>query len=170
MQTTPHISTGTYGVLSSPVAAYSGIQDSLSSALLHFLYQHSFYPVYGFTNKQPHLLDSHVVAVQLAWYLYLQLRRTYYSFAFYGHAIYYGQLMSDGPIFLYVLCHIIFLCSQPPYMIYALRTWSCASWAVASCVSYMDEHVARSTIVLIVFMLILRPHNSPSALFMVVVG
>ena len=39
-------------------------------------------------------------------YLHLQLRWYFYSPAFYGYAIYHGQLMPDGPILLYVLCHI----------------------------------------------------------------
>ena len=113
------------------------------------------YSVYGFACKQPHNLDSLVVAVQMVQHLHLQLRR-YYSFAFYGHTIYHGQLMSDGAIFLYVLCHIIFLCSQL-CMIYALRSCRCASLAVAFCISFMDVHTGRSAAVLIVLTFMLRP-------------
>ena len=70
------------------------------------------YSIYGFVHKQAHLLNSHVVFVQLVQNIHLQFRRYYYSFAFYSHTICHGQLMSDRPIFLYVLCPAIcFVCT-----------------------------------------------------------
>ena len=69
----------------------------------------------------------------------------YYSLAFYNHTIYHGQLMPDGPISLYFLCHIFF--SGKPFMMYAFRFGSCASLAVTSCISCVDVHTGRSTAV-----------------------
>ena len=66
---------------------------------------------------------------------------------------YHDQLTSDGPIFLYVLCHVIFLCSQPS-MIYALGVivvcifgfcffhilhW-CTHWQVYCCVDSVNTY------------------------------
>ena len=115
------------------------------------------YPVYGIISNQTHHLNSHVVVVQLAQYLLLPLRRYYYSFAFYEHIIYHGQFMSDGPIFLYVLCHVISFLFGQPCMIYALRSFRCASWAFGSCLSYMHMHTGISGVVLIVLTFMLWP-------------
>ena len=104
-------------------------------------------PLYVFIHKQPHLLNSHVVAVQLVQILHLLLRRYYYSFASHNHTIYHEQVLSDGPIFL---------CSQQ-CMIYGMKSCRCASWAVASCMSCMGVHTGRSTVVLIVLTFKLRP-------------
>ena len=89
------------------------------------------------------------------------MRRYYYFSASYGCTIYHCQLMSDGLIFLHVLCHINFFCSQP-YRIYALSSCRCASWAIASHIFCMDMYPDMSSVVLIVFIFMLKSHISLS--------
>ena len=117
------------------------------------------YQVHRFTHATLSL-DSHVVAVQLAQYLYLQLRWYYKSF-FLLHAIYYGHLMSDGPIFFMSCATSFFVCGQP-CIIHALSSCRFAFLAVASCISYMDVHTGRSNVLLIVLKFMLKPSISLS--------
>ena len=149
-------SLSTCGVLFYPVAVFLILQAGWALLYCIFYITIHVYWLYRLMHKQPIFLSSNVVAVQLVQYLHLQLRTFYYPCTFYGHTIYHGLLMSNGPIFLYVLCHTIFL-SGKSCMIYALSSCRCASLVVASCISHMDVHTGRSIVVLIVLTFMLRP-------------
>ena len=124
--------------------------ERLKSALLHFLYQPSC----------SHSIQIHMQRTSSSQFPYdcssagsisaSVLRRYYYLFAFYGHTFYNGQLISNKPISLYVLCHIISFVG-PTSIIYALSSCRCASLAIASCMSCMDIHTDRSIVVLIMY-------------------
>ena len=89
------------------------------------------------------------------------LRRYYYSFAFYSHTVYHGQLMSDGPVFLYFSWHIIFFVWPTLYDIgfgllqvcfsgccFLYISHECTHWQVHCCVGSIDimlrTHVSLS--------------------------
>ena len=74
----------------------------------------------------------------------------------YGHPIYHGQLMPDGPIFWMSCVTSPFLCGQSS-MIYAFSFYRCASLGVISCISCIDIHTGRSMAVSIALIFMLRP-------------
>ena len=78
--------------------------------------------------------------MQLAQYLHLQLRWSYYLFAFYSHTIYHGQLISDGPIFLYVLCQILFIVQPALYDICLMFLQMCISGCCFLFIWYWCTH------------------------------
>ena len=126
-------------------------------------------PVYGFMHKQPNLLESNVVPVQLAQYLLLQLRRYHYSFAFTATPSIMANSSLMGQSF-FIYCPTSSLLCIQPCMIYALRSFRGASWAVASFMCCMDVLTVRSIVVVIVLTFMLRPHISILVLFMLLAG
>ena len=94
----------------------------------------------------------------------------------YGHAIYHVQLMSDGLIFLYVLCHVLFFVWPTLYdtclellhvcifgCCFLFIFYSCTHWQVHCCV-YSVNILLRPHIPLFLFPSWLL-HDNQSALY-----
>ena len=79
---------------------------------------------------------SNEVAVQLTQYLHQYLKWYYYSLTFYDHAIYHSQLTSDGPIFLYVLCYVLFFVQLALYNMCLELLQECISGCCFLYISY----------------------------------
>ena len=122
-------------VFFSPVVAYSSIPEGCTVFYHIFYISIHVYPLYRFACKQPSLPDSHVVGVKLAKYLHLLFRICIIHLAFMAPP----SIMSDGQVFLYVLCHVICFVWQP-CMIYALKSVGVHLGLLLFCVLHACAH------------------------------
>ena len=124
-------------------------------AQFSFVFSH-VYLVHGFVCKHPHIFNSHVVVVQLAKYMHLQLRRYFYSLPFTAtpSILAISCLMS---YYFFMSCVTSSLLCGQPCLLYGLMC-RCVSWAVVSYMSCMDLHNDRSIVLLIVLAFMFRSH------------